>query len=308
MEQLPIKRVLVALDLSDHDDVLMSYIDKVASLADLDAVYFLHVANDLDIPKDVLENYPDLLAPVDESLEKSIAYITEGFKEKYPDIKTDILIREGKTSMEVLKAVKRKEIDLLVLGRKNNRQANLNIVRKIVRSAPCTISLIPEYIPDALDKILIPVDFSENSLLALRRAQFFQEKYSNLDLIALNVYQIPHGYTKTGKSYEEFKEIMLENAKKETQYFLKKHNLRLDRCTWKYICHNHTDLHILIYEQAVSHGANAIIMGSKGRNPISQLILGSVTEAVLEHDQYLPLIIVKDRKESMGLLEAVMKL
>ncbi len=308
MEVYPLKRLLVSLDLTSHDKALLKYISKISQILNPDVIYFLHVANDLELPEEIAKNYPGLMAPVDETLEKSIEFEIENKAEIDQSVKTEILIREGKTAEQVLKTVKQKEIDLLVLGRKNNKQANLTIVKKIVRAAPCSVAMIPEHIPEKLDKILVPIDFSDSSVLSLKRVEFMQSQFKDMQIIALNAYEVPQGYSKTGKSFKEFDEIMRENAKKEARKFVEKHKFDLKNLDFEFACTNKIDLHVIINEYAVSHGVNAILIGSKGRNAFSNFILGSITESVIEHDQYLPVIVMKNKREGMSVMEALFEL
>ncbi|MFY0686229.1 MAG: universal stress protein [Cyclobacteriaceae bacterium] len=300
-----LKRVLVALDRSSHDEALFAYISKLASLMDLDVVYFLHVANDLNLPDEILAKYPDLVAPLDESIEKDIEYDIK--KAQLPEnLRSEILIAEGNTVQEVLKTVKKKEIDLLVLGRKSNEEANLQVVKKIVRSAPCSISIIPKFLPERLNKILVPVDFSENSLMSLQQAEVFSSKFPDLKVESLHIFDVPSGYSKIGKTYEEFSVIMEQNARNQFDAFLKKHPLNLPNlvCHFERLDQQHVPS--LIFQFSVANNVDAIILGSRGRDSFSNFIMGSVAEGLIDKDQYWPLIVLKSKTDHFGIGEALM--
>jgi len=68
-------------------------------------------------------------------------------------------------------------------------------------------------------KIMVPTDFSDHTEMIYE----FSERICkdlHAELIPVHIYQVPHGYSKTGKTFEEFSEIMKENANKDFKKFL----------------------------------------------------------------------------------------
>ena len=304
----PLSRIMVALDLSEHDEPLISYVSAKLEMAPIDKIYFVHVVPSLQLPVEIVAKYPDLVAPVDESVRKSIEYSIEKFGNFKPDVSIEIVIKEGDTATQLLKTIQEKSIDLLVMGRKNGKEANLRIVKKVVRTAPCSISIIPEFIPGRFNRLLIPMDFSENSLMAMMRALDFKSQYPDLQLLTFHGYEVPPGYTRIGKTLDEFSEIMKANAEKEQTNFLKKHNIAEDQFTPHFIRCKSSHLPSSIYQFAVANNVDAIVIGSRGRDSISALILGSVTEGLIEHELFMPLIIIKSKTDYMGLLDSLQEI
>lgn len=68
---------------------------------------------------------------------------------------------------------------------------------------------------------------------------------------------------------------------------------------------NRHNLPAFIYQFALTHNVDAILIGSRGRDSFSSMIMGSVAESLIEHDQYLPLIVVKSKIDYMELTEAI---
>lgn len=68
----PYRTAMVALDLSQMDDDLIRYAAIISEILQLKCVLFIHVARSLALPKDLLEEYPDLLEPLDRSIETSL--------------------------------------------------------------------------------------------------------------------------------------------------------------------------------------------------------------------------------------------
>lgn len=300
-----INRVLVGLDLTDQDKYLIRYISKLSHISDMDTVYFVHIANDLDLPEDLVKKYPDLVVPLDETLKHNIEFNIKKHGNLRSGVNVEIIIDEGNKKKVLLKLISRKDIDLVAIGRKSNDEAKLAFVRNIVRLAPCSVSIIPHNIPDKLKKILLPIDFSENSFMALEMGEYLSEKFSGLQIIGLNIYEVPSGFSKTGKSYDEFAEIMKSNAKKESAKFLKKHNIELPNLKMVYQLKDDEAIPDMIYEYANKYFCDAIVIGSRGRNAFSSFLIGSIAETIIPRDESIPLIIVKSKNDALTLMDAL---
>ena len=86
---------------------------------------------------------------------------------------------------------------------------------KLARKLPCSILFVPEGANPWYKKILVPIDFSENSKDAMDVAVAFGVANAMKEISCLHIYSVPNGYYKTGKSFEEFAEIMKGNAEKK---------------------------------------------------------------------------------------------
>ena len=58
--------------------------------------------------------------------------------------------------------------------------------------------------------------------MAFEEVRYYKEKNPNVKIYALSIFDVPTGYYKTGKSYEEFAEIMRKNTREDYEDFLKK--------------------------------------------------------------------------------------
>ena len=101
---------------------------------------------------------------------------------------------------------------------------------------------------------------------------------------------------------------MKENAQSEMSQFLAEHKLEIKNHKPHYTRCKASHLPSALYQFAVANNVDAIVIGSRGRDNISSFLLGSVTEGLIEHDQYMPSIIVKSKKDHMGVLEAIQAL
>lgn len=301
-----IERLLVALDLTEMDELLIKYSSHLAKFLESEKVYFIHVARDLELPEDLRKNYPDLMAPNDESIADSIDKMVKSSWESNYDCEKVIEIKEGDPSDQILKWVNIKDVDMMVMGRKKKLKGGGIVPQRIAKVAQTSLMLVPEGFNFKLDKIVVSVDFSKHSSLAVEEAlAITKDKSINLSL--LNVYRVPVGYHKTGKSYDEFATIMKGHAKTDFKEFVKRNDFPEDlEC--HFVLDDDDSPADKIFGFASDQNADMIVMGSKGRTGLASLLLGSVAEKVVIYDSEIPLMIVKEKGENMGFLKALLKL
>lgn len=300
-----IERVLVALDLTEMDEVLIRYISTMAEHFQTEKIYFFHVANTFELPEEVRKNYPDLLAPTDESFKRTMEMeINEHWASDYSCEKV-VEITEGNATDKLLKWIDVKVVDLIVMGRKRSLKGSGVLPQKIAKVAHSSVLLVPETVNIGLKKLVVPVDFSKHSKLAVEEALEISAK-TGAEIQLLNTYDIPSGYHRTGKSREEFAEIMKQNAKKDLEKFIKRNDFREDlKCEFILDEDSPADT---IFTFAKGQNADLIVMGSKGRTEMASMLLGSVTEKVINYDTDIPLLVVKEKDENMGFFKALMKI
>jgi len=301
-----IERLLVALDLTKMDEVLVKYTSHLAQFLKSEKVYFIHIAKDLELPEELKKNYPDLLAPTDESMMDSMKKVVDKYWETDCKCEISIEVKEGDPSEQILKWVDIKNVDMMVMGRKKELKGGGIMPHKVAKVAHTSLMMVPEDSSFKLNKVVVPVDFSKHSKLVVEQALNIT-KDREVSLSLLNIFRVPIGYNKTGKSYSEFAKIMESHAQHDFQEFIKKNEFPDDL-----ICHYGLDDDDLpadkIFDFASEQNADMIIMGSKGRTGLASLFLGSVAEKVISYDSHIPLMIIKEKGENMGFIKALLKL
>lgn len=269
--------------------------------------FFLHVVESLDLPSEIETKYPNLLAPVDENVKRIIEdKIQKNFKNP-EDFDCEIEIKEGNTTDVILKESQTKEIDLLIMGKKLRDDGSGMLPEKIVKLCHCSFLLVPYNSYHGLKRILVPLDFSDSSKMALEQAIHIS-KISGASVICQHGYKVPSGYRTTGKTYAEFAEIMRANALKDFQYFLKSIDLEKDQFPCIYSLVNSEGSAQAIHDTAVKQEMDLIVMGSKGRTGLASILLGSVAMKTVKYDLEVELLVVKNKNENMGFLQALLNL
>ena len=210
---------MVCLDQSEADTALITVAKNFAQSPDALNIYFFTVVQSLELPQAVHEQYPDLIAPIDETIEKTIwDTINSVFKGLEIEISVDV--REGNVTDQILKWSSEKDIDLILLGSKPIESGSGHHREKVVNAAHCSVGIIPQHCIDVqVKRILLPTDFSSASREAFKKAESFA-KVLEASITIFHSYEVPTGYHTTGKTYEEFADIMLGHAKNDCDQFI----------------------------------------------------------------------------------------
>ncbi|MEM7107188.1 MAG: universal stress protein [Bacteroidota bacterium] len=301
------KRILVGIDLTQMDETLLKFTSMLVDNFEVDTVYFIHVAKSLEIPEGLSKQYPGLLAPTDETIENQINGLLETHFEDKSKVSTQIIVREGNAEEKILRWSGIKEVDLMILGRKRTLKGSGLLVSKLTRAGHCSTILIPEFCEASIKKVMIPVDFSTNSEIAFREGMTIK-KALDAEVILQHTYRVPIGYNASGKSYEEFRTIMETHAVEDARKFLARLGSNSDDVKIAVTEDDNDEPADKIYEEANVRNVDLMVISSRGRTGIASLLLGSVAEKLSQYNANIPLLIVRDKGESMGFLEALWRI
>lgn len=297
-------KVMVGMDLSSMDEILLLNVKHLMSVLEIEKIYFVHVAKDLSLPEDIKKTYPNLLAPVDETIRSGI--IHEVKVAEMENIPHEVLVKEGNPMDTILRWCKIKDVDLLIMGRKPEAAGSGSLAKNLAHRAPTSILFIPEMANiQEINRILVPVDFSDYSLLTLQLAHAIA-KGVTAKISCCHLYEVPAGYSKTGKSHTDFAKIMLEHAKKDFKKFIEKAGFGDISC--EFILKDEKSEANYIVSLAEQHNIDFIIMGSRGRSNSAAILLGSVSEKLIQLNNRIPTLVLKKKGENMNFLEALLKI
>jgi nucleotide-binding universal stress UspA family protein len=181
------------------------------------------------------------------------------------------------------------------MGRKELKGGSGITPQQVSAKVMSSVLIIPEGIESyKLNKALVPVDFSEYSSLALEQTLYLKSLKSDLEIKCHHIYNLPLGYEKTGKTANEFSEIMRENAEKKFKKMQKKiEGAASLECN--FVLSDENSIGKQIKDAADKENANLIVMGAKGRTLATQIFLGSATEKLIKFQSNSALLVVKDK-------------
>ncbi len=297
------KNILVALNLTKMDKPVIQYASIIGNMAHAENIYFMYVNRGLNIPEEIMVQYPQL-RPFKDISESTMQEKAVSDFEKHSIEKLHFNAVAGNPIKELLLHITNKDIDLVVVGRKSDSRGTRMLPLKITRKATCSVLVIPEDITPAIKKILVPIDFSKNSAKALNVAIAIASTQPNATIQCLHIYELPIGYSKTGKSPEEFAEIMRANTVKSYNKFISKIDLKGIKTTAAYVLNKRTA--VAIKKVIKKNNIDIVIVGARGLSHSAGVLLGSVTEELVLTTK-IPLMAVKNKGEGIKFLEAFIK-
>lgn len=131
---------------------------------------------------------------------------------------------------------------------------------------------------------------------------------ANVEIICQNVFTVPSGYHFTGKSYEEFTEIMKMHAEINYRKFIRKIDTKGIKITPIYTKDDDDDPVQEIVSKALEIEADAIIIGAKGRTAATALFIGSMAERLIQFNDSLPLLVTRPKGKNAGILDYILEI
>ncbi|MBN2424749.1 MAG: universal stress protein [Calditrichaceae bacterium] len=299
------KRLLINLKMNNHDYNLIKHAYTISQMASSERLYFLFTEEQLDISDELKNEYPELTESIaDFAREKINEQINKVFTGgNKPEI--TIIIQEGNELDEILKQIRINGIDLVLYDLSRENDHYISISTKLARKAPCSVLLMPEETELNLINMSVAVDFSDYSADAMDAAIAFAKAGQVPVINVLHIYQVTTGYYKTGKSYDEFAGIMKNNAKKRFNEFIHRFSIpQTLKVTEQYILDTKTAQ--AIKNTLEKNNTSFLVVGARGRGAGAAVMLGSVTEKLIE-TLPIPILAVKQKNSGLSILDAIFK-
>jgi nucleotide-binding universal stress UspA family protein len=301
-------KILVCLDQSSLDEELIKATGKICELSPRE-VTFINIIKEFNLPSELLQEFPDF---VEKAIEERKEQIRENIIKHFtwPDLDVKIKVIQGEPPAKaILTYAGKKQIDLIISGRKKKSTSSGVLMSRLARRADCSFLMIAEGRQFELKKILVPVDFSEHSQLAIEKAVDFSTLVENkVDIYAQNVYTVPSGYHSTGKTLEEFAQIMKENAMKSYESFIRSIDTRGKQIKAVYSLDDNDDFVSEIREYAKKQKIDLIIIGARGRTVASMLFIGSQAERIVMMNTNASMLVIRRQGDKAGFRELLQEL
>lgn len=302
-----LKRLLIGLDLTPMDETLINYAAFMCAELQIEKVFFIHVEKSLEVPVELRQNLQRKNLSPEEGLRQMIASKTGPVFEQLPNVETEILIEEGTPLKELLHWSKVKDIDLMLVGRKLRLRGSGVFAHKILRTGRLSVLFVPENYEPRLRRIVVSVDFSKYSEMAMDRVLHSALSKPDVQVICLHVYDVPSGYITLGISYEDFDEKMRGFAREKFNQLLEHFPELQNRAELLLVRQDEQDdIGELVVMEAKRARADMLVIGAKGMSAAALFVIGSVTEKVLRHDMDVPLLVFKNKDEEIGFLDALL--
>lgn len=294
------KKIIVCLDHTEKDKLLIENACELSKIAGTEEIIFLNIIKDFNLPDEMIKEFPNLF---DQAVEERKTELNELVEKHFKcDIKIKLIVRQGSLTKEILKTANDSKADLIIQGRNINSDSVLSA--RIARRSPCNLLLIPQNHTLKFDKIFIPVDFSDHSDLSLKTTLTLTEGKSS-EVFLQNVINIPSSYRYSGKTYQEFGEIIKGHLEKDLDVLIKKVSPKTQKLTPVFTLDKGESVIDLIWDEARKRRVNMIVMGAKGRTAASAIFIGSKAEKMIRINYAIPLLIIRKKGAIAGILETL---
>ncbi|MBN2560817.1 MAG: universal stress protein [Phycisphaerae bacterium] len=218
-------------------------------------------------------------------------------------------VQAGSSLIDVYKLARDKDLDLMIVGRRlPSSQSGIGAkFTRIARKAPCSVMVVPEFCRPHFCRILVAVDRSPHSKLAVEAAVALAKASGKPgpQLVALAVRSVDPRHNLAGVSFHESAETQRKYGQRDLQSFLA--DIDAQGVQIESLVALSDQPSQAISEVAAVRKMDIVVMGSRGPTHPAAALLGSTSELVLMNCP-LPLLIVKEKGETLRLIEAIFKL
>ena len=292
---------LICLDLTKMDELLVGYVNFLASILKPTEVQFVHIIETNKFNQDVLKLFDDV---------NSIEDLEERLKDHFEDLVDDlfevegvgsrVFIERGTATNRILGLMQSWPYDLLVLGKKNSYIGEGVAARKLVKYVPASILLVPETARYSIDHITVPVDFSEQSAGATSLA--FQIAENDAQKLTLqHIYAPPKEYFPYMPGEKEKQEAYAKAVKAASQFI---RDYKIDEeVDMELTLFREERMSDEIYNLCNQKKSDLIVVGYRARKNLLASLKDNLPERMSGYGFGIPLLIVKNQKRTMELYE-----
>jgi nucleotide-binding universal stress UspA family protein len=289
------KNILVGLGDDQRDELIIRYAGLIARMAQTEEITFAHIRSSGGAPGPSDDSTPPQpVALLREELDGTVREAFDG----PPGIQVKTRVEEGSVLDEMLDLARTTGADLIVLGQGTHAGA---FSEHVARKAPCSVVILPADAAPAVERVLVPVDFSEHAAGAVDAAVAFAEAAGLSEVHLLHVYGTPG---KVDRFHENSTYALRRRAEETAKRFLADRDLRGLEPVLHFVIG--LDVPEAIGKAVQQVGADLLVVGARGRTPGAALLMGSVAEALVRHVT-TPLVAVKKKGVTLKLLDALLE-
>ena len=298
--------ILVCLDLTEMDDFLIRYCNFVVEKLSSKKVIFLHVMDTYDMPDELAELFPDLDKPVKEVIKDEIKDKIDNLLDKRKEVNYSILVQEGVRTESILKITRKHDITLTLMGKKVGYRGKGGVNKRVLSLTPSSVLMISETSPHKIDNIVVRMDFTKMSGIAMQMALRIAE-YTKAKVQCHYVYKLPANYfpPQNREEQKKLEQKMATYGNNEYSKFMKKMKIDPETVSCSYSLDKTGEEAQYLYQYAISQQADLVLIGSKIKSKLADVMTDTTAEKMTDVEKNIPVMIVKDRHQTMNFLEAL---
>ena len=290
-------KILVGLDLTDMDQVLLDYLRFFTQGEPAPLVHYLHVSYAMQLPTMVGGRYTRELP--DPGLDDKLRAELRAELDRRVDAqagKAVVEVIEGTISRQLLDYMERKELDLAIVGKKKVSLGSGVAAKRLLRGTHASVLFVTEEASPALDHLMVAVDFTPYSEHSFRKAlALAREQAVTPKITLLHVYDVPTDQAfRISRTEGQYARIIRENVESIVPEYLARFDTTGLEIGVQLVENTHYNAAKHIYETAEALRPSLIVMGARGHSTLTALLLGSVTERLLTYNTVFPTLIVRE--------------
>ncbi len=311
------ENILICVDHTSCDKALIDYTEHIINYFAPKKIEFLHVDTSgfyiEQIKKELA--FFELENDWEVGLTKQARERAETFEkdlESLNALKKNDIIRYSVINAEhsvmdaVLRFAEENNTDLILLGKKKKEDGFGVIARKIARKSNCSVLFVPcDAGATEPKRYLIPYDFSHYADEALKVFNQIREEKWDITANCFHAYEImPLNYSMP-VTFKELKDTFKNRNQELFDKKLNELNINPESITYEF-CVQDYKVAKHIKDEFMDTKYDIMLIGSKGRSAANSMLLGSVTESLLEEDLDIPVLVVKKKGQQQSLIDALL--
>jgi nucleotide-binding universal stress UspA family protein len=288
-------RILLGMSHTPADNELLRYAALAARACCATTVSCVHV-----LPLETRRpEEGDAASPRDQVLAALEETVRGHFTGAPPETRTRVEVLKGPRLDRLLHFALEQEADVTLVGHRPGRGRRRALALRLAMKAPCPVWVVPERAPATLQRILVPVDFSDPSADALRLAASLAETAGGVECFTLHV-----ASPEPTLLSDDPGKVPQTCAHEAYVQWLASAGCSGIRAEPLFESGRHVG--DTVVRVAGERQVDLIVMGTRGRSPSAAILLGSTTEHTIL-DSPIPVLAVKASGAPMGLLEALLE-
>jgi nucleotide-binding universal stress UspA family protein len=300
--------ILICMDLTEMDDFLIRYVNFLVKNISPKKIFFLHLLHANDLPEEILDELPEMDKSLNEIIREELEEKIKNEFEPGNGVNVQVDVEEGIRSDILLEYTRDNKINLTIFGKKVGYIGAGSLARRVMPLTPSSVLLVNTSSEPKLDNILVRMDFSKMSEIAMNTAVMLSNQ-TDASVSALNAFKIPlsHFPQYSVEDERRLKEKMTKHGKKEYDKFMKKLKLDPQVIPCKHVYNkNYNEAHLLYHHGLINH-VDLVMIGSKVKSELANVILDRTSEDLADAEKNIKVLIVKDRKQTLGFLEVLFR-
>ncbi|MBM3577759.1 MAG: hypothetical protein FJX40_08855 [Alphaproteobacteria bacterium] len=279
--------VAVALSLTDEDDELLRYAERLARLGILRDLHFVHIVTP-----------GNGVISVDEARRLANQLVGSRFRDVGHKGKVTVAAVAGVSRLDELVKFTLNGADLILLGHRKGRSGARLLATRLAQITHCSVWMVPAGGPTAATNILAPIDFSERSADALGQAVAIARTAKVPAVTALHVYFDP-----SVLRYEEHESLVIDDEDAHFRQFMGR--IDTDGVAVHPVYVESSRAADAILRQVDADGVDLIVLGTRGRSQAATILLGSVASEIIRRSP-VPVLAIKHFGDQMTIKDVLL--